>query len=352
MSRELSKGTTVALRYTILETLGRGGVAIVYRARHQTLNRDVALKVLDPMSGGPMAARFDREARNAARLSHPGCVRVFDYGSAVDGSRFIAMDLLEGRTLREEMDVCGPFSIGRASWVAIELLRALSHAHENGVLHRDVKPENVMFSARNDVVLIDFGLSRIEDDASVTAVGTCVGSPSYLSPERLLGQDYDERADIYAVGVVLYELIAGRRPVLGDSALEIAVRQIDEEPEPIVWLRPEVSLELGAVIHRALAKDPSDRFASAGEMLGALELAVRRAATAETVKHELIEPSVVGKGAAAVEEEPTALLWTPAPRLSLWRRIWAWLRFGRWRWRGSASREPSTDRAAQSLVGL
>lgn len=361
----------MALRYTILETLGRGGMATVYRARHQTLNREVALKVLDPDQAGAMAARFDREARNAAKLSHSGCVRVFDYGAGVDGSRFIAMDLLDGPTLREEIDARGQFSIGRATWVAGELLRALAHAHENGVLHRDVKPENVMFSARNDVVLIDFGLSRIEDDAALTAVGTCIGSPSYLSPERLLGQDYDERADLYSVGVILYELIAGRRPVLGEGALEIAVRQIDEEPEPIVWLREDVPLELGSVIHRALAKDPKNRFASAGEMLAAMELALRRATAAlppqpapgpyepaRTARRAaadepaLPEPAQPVRQVAAVEEQPTALMSMSSVRISIWRRLWAWLRFGRWRWRRRPHGDPSTDHAAESLVGL
>jgi serine/threonine-protein kinase len=327
-------------------------MAIVYRARHRTLNREVALKVLDPVHAGPMAARFDREARNAAKLSHPGCVRVFDYGAAVDGSRFIAMDLLDGPTLREEMDTRGKFSIGRAVWVAGELLRALGHAHENGVLHRDIKPENVMFSARNDVVLIDFGLSRLEDDAALTAVGTCIGSPSYLSPERLLGQDYDERADIYAVGVVLYELIAGRRPVEGDGALEIALRQIEEEPEPIVWLRPEAPLELGAVIHRALAKDPRDRFASAGEMLGALEVAMRRAAEVAPARPEPAEEARAVARSGVAEEAPTEFMMTPVVRISILRRVWAWLRFGRWRWRGRPPGEPARDRAADSLVGL
>ena len=350
MSRELAKGTTVALRYTILETLGHGGMAIVYRARHQSLNRDVALKILDPLSSGPMAARFDREARNAARLSHHGCVRVFDYGAAVDGSRFIAMDLLEGATLRGEIDIHGRFSLGRAGWVAGELLRALTHAHENGVLHRDIKPENVMFSARNDVVLIDFGLSRLEDDAAVTALGTCIGSPSYLSPERLLGQDYDERADIYSVGIVLYELLAGRRPFLGDGALEVAVRQIDQDPEPIAWLRPEVPFELAAVVHRALSKNPRERFASAGEMLGALELAMRHVGSADTVPQVQLEASEVAPEYGIGEEQPTFLMMEPLVRISRWRRFWAWVRFGRWRWRGRSPGELGPDRAAESLV--
>jgi serine/threonine-protein kinase len=358
MSRELPKGTTVALRYTIVETLGRGGMAVVYRARHTSLDRDVALKVLDPVSTGPMATRFDREARNAARLSHPGCVRVFDYGAAVDGSRFIVMDLIDGPTLREELDARGQTSVGRAAWIAGELLKALAHAHRNGVLHRDIKPENVMFSSRNEVVLIDFGLSRLEDDAAVTALGTCIGSPSYLAPERLLGLEYDERADLYAVGVVLYELLAGRRPFEGEGALEVAVRQIDQEAEPIGWVRPEVPLDLAEVVHRALAKKPEVRFANAEEMLAALELAMSRAASADTLPYPQVEPDAVAVASPrlSAEDEATALLEAPWGRPSWWRRFWAWLRFGRWRWRRPRSRsgceDTLTDRAAESLVGI
>ncbi len=344
MNRVFPTGTTVAMRYTIIEPLGSGGMATVYRARHLTLRREVALKVLAPQVTGPLAARFDREARNAARLDHPGCVRVFDYGTAVDGSRFLAMDLLTGPTLREEIDRGDAFPVGRALWIAGELLKALGHAHERGVLHRDVKPENVMFSDRNDVVLIDFGLSQLDDDAPLTALGTCIGSPSYLSPERLLGRPYDERADLYAVGIILYELLAGRRPFLGAGPLEVAVHQIDSEPPPLSRLRPDIPRSLAALVHRALAKEPADRFASAGEMLAALELAHRRAtALAAAVSPPSVhhsETAALARVASpavfapvAPEREQTTCVVGLVVRRSWWRRLWGWLRFGRWRWR-------------------
>ena len=336
MTRALPRGATIALRYTIIETLGRGGMATVYRARHVQLQRDVALKILAPQVVGPLAARFDREARNSARLDHPGCVRVFDYGTAVDGSRFLAMDLLEGPTLRAEIDAHGQFAVGKAVWIACELLKALAHAHQHATLHRDVKPENVMFSARNEVVLIDFGLSQIDDDAPLTALGTCIGSPSYLAPERLLGRPYDERADLYSVAIILYELLAGRRPFLGDGPIEVALGQIDSAPPPLAHLRPEVPTSLAAVVHRALAKQPEDRFDSAEEMLAALELTRGRAAAlpAPLMSREAVVALPAQTGPH--REQTTGIVFMPA-RPSRWRRLWGWLRFGRWRWRQSAA---------------
>jgi serine/threonine-protein kinase len=322
MSRSYKPGDVVALRYVISGVLGRGGMATVYRARHRNLDREVALKILDPRRELSSGIRFEREARNAARLDHPGIVRVTDYGTAVDGRRFIAMDLLEGPTLGEVIIDRGPFEIGRATWVASELLKALAHAHDCGVLHRDIKPANVMFTERNEIVLIDFGLSHLEDDAPLTALGTCVGSPSYLSPERLLGEDYDERADLYAVGIILYEMLAGRRPYIGADPMDIAARHIQEAPPPLRGFRADVSADLADIVHRAIAKDPEQRFGSAREMLVALELAPR------TTSAPIIAPAPT-----ELVEESTLLEFEPPHRRSLWRRTLGWLRYGRWRWR-------------------
>jgi serine/threonine-protein kinase len=275
MPPTLTPGTIIGSRYRILGWIGRGGMAEVYRAEHLVLKRQVALKLLPAeRAGGDLGVRFEREAQTAARLDHPGCIRVFDSGRHPDGSHFLVMDLIEGPTLRARMGEIGRVPAVRAIRVVGDLLRALSHAHRLGILHRDVKPENIMFapSERGErVVLIDFGLARVFEDPSLTAVGTCVGSPSYVAPERLLQQPYDERADIYSAGVILYELLAGIRPIRGDTPDEIARRQVERMPPPLI-----VAPLLGEVAMRALAKDPRERYATAHAMASDLEWAARR----------------------------------------------------------------------------
>jgi serine/threonine-protein kinase len=277
----LLAGTEVH-HYRIMRLIGRGGMADVYRACHAVTGEEVALKLLAPIYAvSVLEQRFQREAINAARLRHPGCVRVIEHGVAEDGTLFLSMELLTGRTLRSELNAAGKLAVGHAVRVIKELLDALAHAHGAGVLHRDIKPENVMFrrpqlppppvrirrGAAPAVVLIDFGLSVLRDDARLTAIGTCMGSPSYLAPERLLEQSYDERADVYAVGVVLYELLAGAPPFSGTTPIEIARQHIERSPLAIDDLRPDVPQRLASIVHRALAKDPDDRFQSATEML-------------------------------------------------------------------------------------
>jgi len=281
----VNPSSLIALRYAILGVLGRGGMATVYRARHIALGREVALKLLPPqVFGGDRAARFEREARHAARLDHPSCVRVLDYGTCVDGSRYLAMELVEGPTLRSQLASGTPCRYDIAAWVGAELCDALAHAHAAGVIHRDVKPENVMFAPIAEagpgesrtgwrVVLIDFGLSRIADDAPLTALGACVGSPSYLAPERALGDDGDGRSDLYAVGVILYELLSGRRPFIGDTPAATARLHVHAAPAPLTALVPDLPPALAAVVHRALAKEPAARFPDAAAMGRALRAA-------------------------------------------------------------------------------
>ncbi len=256
-------------------------MARVYRAKHRNLNCEVALKIMAPQHDNwknreENWRRFEREAHNAARLNHPNCVRVLDYGACADGSRYLAMDLVEGPTLREELRAEDRFAPTKALWVAAELLRALSHAHRHDMLHRDVKPENIMIADGDrgrKLMLIDFGLSRLRDDAPLTATGSCVGSPSYLAPERLLSADYDCRADLYSVGVLLYEMLAGTRPFVSGSVLEIAKMHIKQQPPPLAELCPNLPVELVALVHKALAKKPEQRYANAEQMLVALDQA-------------------------------------------------------------------------------
>ena len=268
--RTLARGSRVG-SYEVIQRLGAGGMATVYAARAPG-GELVALKVLAPeMAEGTRAARFAREVATAARLRHPGCVRLIDRGFMPDGTPFLVTELYAGPTLRDAL--ARRFSIPEVLLAGIELADALAHAHRAGVLHRDIKPENIMFRGpgrRGGVVLIDFGLSRLQDDAPLTAVGTCLGSPSYLAPERLLERGCDERADLYAIGCVLYELLAGRPPFVGDGPLEIGRQHVLDLPVPVRKRRPSTPPALAAVVHRALEKDPLRRFGRAETMAAAL----------------------------------------------------------------------------------
>ena len=294
----------------------------VYRAAHLGLGKEVALKVLG-VATRDFAARFAREARAIARLDHPGCVRVLDHGEDAAGAQYIAMELLDGPTLAAAL-TAGPFTAARAIHVGKSLLAALAHAHAHGVIHRDVKPANVMFGGPTGarVVLIDFGLASLRDAPSLTGAGLCLGSPSYVAPERLLGHAHDARADLYAVGVLLYEMLAGVRPFVGASPQEVMRRALDRPPRPLRAIRRDLSPALDAVVRRALAKDPARRFTDAEEMLSALEDVPFADAQAALATH-----------AADDELEPTAALaHLTLYRPSWWSRLWSYLRYGGWRW--------------------
>jgi eukaryotic-like serine/threonine-protein kinase len=338
MDRILTPGLVLAGRYEILAPLGRGGMAHVYRARHRGLDREVALKIIRARSDdATFGERFAREARTAARLDHPGCIRVIDSGSA-GGVRFLAMELLPGPSLRIDLDRDGAFDGDQVIPIARQLLDALAHAHDRGVLHRDVKPENVVWADADHtrVVLIDFGLSRLEEDAPLTATGACVGSPSYLAPERLRQLAYDGRADLYALGILLYELLAGERPFSGKSSLAIARKHLEEPPPPLAERRPDLPPALIALVDRALAKEPAERFADAAAMRAALDAidlpedsgSVDLAFSSDRLDVARLRP-------ARSTEESTYIRAEPAPPSGP-RRAWAALRFGRWRWRRRA----------------
>ncbi len=370
------EGELVAMRYRILGALGKGGMGVVYRAEHVALRRQVALKVLgSEFMGTDMQRRFEREAQTAARLDHPGCVRVLDHGRTVDRKLYLAMELIEGPTLAGWMAQSGTLRVGDAIRTADELLAALAYAHGQGVLHRDVKPENTMFARRGDgtrVVLIDFGLAQLRDDAGITQQGACMGSPSYVAPERLLCERGDERSDLYSVGIVLFEMLTAQRPFGGGAPLDIAARQVRDAPPDLAAARPDLPAALVAVVTRALDKDPARRFASAEDMRTALGRVVQPARGRLTrtiaaipapppVPLEVRAPSrleVVARAAtmparAATVPPPLPVLRAPraatvppplpeevaatlAWRLSngsIWRRALAWLRHGSWRWR-------------------
>ncbi|MGE3762925.1 MAG: serine/threonine-protein kinase [Kofleriaceae bacterium] len=325
-------------RYRILGHLGSGGMGHVYRAEHVGLEKHVALKVLGKRSA-EYVARFEREARAIARLDHRGCVRIFDHGTDDKGVPYIAMELIEGPTLAREIAE-DAFTVERAVEVTRALLNALAHAHAHGVVHRDLKPENVMFArtGRGDEhgagrpVIIDFGLASLSDTAGITGNGFAMGSPSYIAPERLRGEPHDARADVYAVGVILYEMISGLRPFLGADAHEIMTNALTRPPRPLRAIVPDVPPSLDAVIRRALAKGPDRRFADAEDMLSALDEIAALEASGAVPRYDEVELDPAASMTFARLE---------LPRTSLLSRAWSWLRYGAWRWRGEPSGEVS-----------
>ncbi|HJV05434.1 MAG TPA: protein kinase, partial [Actinomycetota bacterium] len=258
-------------RYEVRSTLGRGGMAQVYRATDRVLGRTVAVKVLSRRFSEDrrFVARFRREAQASAGLNHPHVVSVFDTGSH-DGVHYIVMEYVEGETLGAILAREGPLPLDRAARIAADVAEALESAHRQGLVHRDVKPGNVMIDRQGRVKVVDFGIARAAADDTLTQTGTVLGTASYLSPEQARGDRVDARSDVYSLGCVLYEMVTGRTPFAADSSVAMAFRHVNEEPRPPSELRPEVPAELDAVVMRALEKEPDHRFRSAAEMRGAL----------------------------------------------------------------------------------
>ena len=318
MKTKLPAGSIIADRYEILSSVGSGGMGHVYRARHLGLDKVVALKVLAADPTGDADTRFAREARALARLDHPGCVRVLDHGRA-DGIAYIALDLVPGITLGTALK-CDRLPIPRAIEIARQLLLALAHAHALGVIHRDIKPENIVLRDHKWPVLIDFGLASLTDEASFTAKGMCIGSPSYLAPERLLGKPHDTRTDLYAIGVILYEMVAGTKPFAGDTPQHTMTLALHRPPRPLRAVRRDISPALDRIITRALAKDPARRFADADEMLLALN----------DVEHATEQAVAADEADAAATHAFGKLAVTEPSWLA---RAWGWIRYGGWRWK-------------------
>ncbi|HVM12491.1 MAG TPA: protein kinase, partial [Actinomycetota bacterium] len=224
-------GRILGDRYELGPVVGRGGMATVYRARDRVLHREVAVKVLQPQLARDQEfiERFRREARAAAGLSHPNIVGVHDHGS--DGSdHFIVMEFVEGRTLAEVLDEEGALETGRAIAIATDVAAALSAAHERGLVHRDVKPANILLTDRGRVMVTDFGIARAATSQGLTMTGTVLGTASYLSPEQARGEPVDERSDVYSLGCVLYEMLTGEPPFAADSPVAVAALHVNADP--------------------------------------------------------------------------------------------------------------------------
>lgn len=258
-------------RYELRECIGIGGMARVYRALDRTLNRDVAAKILDPaLASDPLfVERFRREARSAASLNHPNIVTIFDTG-ATDDSYYIVMEYVEGPNLKERLRADGPLSEGDVLAIGAQVAAALTAAHERGLIHRDIKPHNVLITPDGTAKVTDFGIARAAGASQLTATQTVMGSAQYLSPEQALHHPLDGRSDIYSLGIVLYEALTGQLPFIGDSLVAVAMMQVHDPPVPLRAIRPEISVQTEAVVMKALAKDPAKRYQSANEMRAAL----------------------------------------------------------------------------------
>src|SRR5215470_4422577 len=268
-------------RYELDGIVGRGGMAEVYRARDLRLDRVVAVKTLreDLARDQTFQARFRREAQSAASLNHPSIVAVYDTGEDSAGMShvpFIVMEYVDGRTIRDLLRDDRRLLPERALEITDGVLRALDYSHRAGIVHRDIKPGNVMLNRQGEIKVMDFGIARAVSDAQATMTQTAqvIGTAQYLSPEQARGERVDSRSDLYSVGCLLYELLTGRPPFTGDSPVSIAYQHVREAPVPPTRVDPDLPRWADAIVLRAMEKAPADRYQSAGEMRGDIQRAL------------------------------------------------------------------------------
>jgi serine/threonine-protein kinase len=268
-------GTVLSGRYKLEAKLGSGGMSTVYLARDTTLDRQVAVKVMHrEMSEQPeQLQRFRQEARAVAKLSHPNVVAVIDAGED-GGHPYIIFEYVEGETLKQRINRVGALEAQEALAYAIEIARGLTVAHARHMVHRDIKPQNVLIDAEGRAKLTDFGISRQLEQDGMTATGRVLGTTDYVAPEQAMGHPVDQRSDIYSLGVVLYEMLTGQVPFSADSQVGVAMKHVNEELPDVQQQRPELSAAAAMVVERATAKDPADRYQSAGEMIDDLSTAL------------------------------------------------------------------------------
>jgi tRNA A-37 threonylcarbamoyl transferase component Bud32 len=280
----LMPGEIVADRYEVEQLVGSGGMSSVYRAHDRVLERDVALKVLHERLNAQqdVVDRFGREAKLVAGLSHHNIVAVIDRGDH-DGRPFIVFEFIPGENLKQLVSRTGPLPLERALELAIEIARGLSFAHQKGFVHRDVKPQNVLLNRKGEAKVTDFGIARLlESQEGETATGTVLGTCDYISPEQAQGRRVDEHTDVYSLGIVLYELLTGDVPFVGDNFVAVAMQHINTPPPPVSLHRPDVPRRVEEAVEKALAKDPAGRFPSMAAFCAELEACLADLRTSET----------------------------------------------------------------------
>jgi serine/threonine-protein kinase len=269
-------GELIAGRYELEQIVGSGGMATVYRAHDRLLERAVALKILhEQFTQDPDALeRFGREARAVAQLAHPNIVTVIDRGE--DGGRpYIVFEYIGGENLKQLVAREGPLPVATVIEIGIQVARALEAAHDRGVVHRDIKPQNVLLADEGRAKVTDFGIARARNTEGMTLTGTIMGTSDYIPPEQARGETAGEAGDVYSLGVVLFELLTGRVPYEGDNAVAVAMRHVNDPVPSVHELRPDVPPRLDALVGRALAKEPRDRFATMSDLVAELEACAR-----------------------------------------------------------------------------
>ncbi len=308
-------GQTLAGRYLIEAVLGEGGMATVYRARHTLVDRPVAVKILAPSMARneSLRERFRREAKNAAALAHPNVIEIYDHGQTPEGSLFMVMELLEGAPLADHI-AQGPIDPGRVVSLGLQMARGLARAHDFEVIHRDLKPENVFVvhagPGREVVKLLDFGIARSMHDSRLTNAGEIFGTPQYMAPERITTIDAGPAADLYALGVILFEMLAGRLPFESEEITGLFIKHLQESPPKLSALVPQCPRRLEALIGQLLAKKPEDRPVDAHQVIKELQALLPRVGS---------EPSG-GHPVATTPSRPIAAPTLPPTTLERWAR--------------------------------
>src|SRR4051795_4687751 len=307
-------GTVLSGRYRLESKLGSGGMSTVYLARDQTLDRQVAVKVMhrEMSEQADQLERFRQEARSVAKFSHPNVVSVIDAGED-GGHPYIVFEYIEGETLKQRIGRNGALDPQEAIAYAIEIGRGLSVAHARKMVHRDIKPQNILIDAEGRAKLTDFGISRQLEQDGMTATGRVLGTTDYVAPEQAMGHPVDQRSDLYSLGVLLYEMLVGQVPFSADSQVGVAMKHVNEELPDVQQRRPEVSAATALVVERSTTKDPEKRYREVGEMIDDLSTALE----------------VEAARAGSTSGEATTVLEAVAPanrKLSgRGRRRWSWL---------------------------
>ena len=301
-------------KYRVVSRLGRGGMGTVYKAVDETLDREVAIKSLNPDVGdAEILKRFRAEAVTLARLNHPNIATLFEL-TEHNGELLMVMEFVRGETFDVVSQRAGPMPVERAAQLCGQVFDALAHAHRAGVVHRDLKPANLMLTESGMVKVMDFGLARMAGTEHLTNDGYMVGTPAYMSPEQVLGWEIDGRADLYAMGVVLFRLLTGQLPFKADSGIAMAHKQINDPPTPVRQLRTELSWEIEEVLTRALAKPPADRFQTADAFKAALTAVIGAAAGPSAEATPTLAVSRSGLSAEIERTMPAALTPVTSPR--------------------------------------
>lgn len=279
--------------YRIISQVGRGGMATVYKAYQPSVDRYVAVKVLPSQlaESREFATRFQQEARIIARLEHPHILPVFDYGES-DGVAYFVMRYMDAGTLKEKMIEGRPLPLNDIDRLFTQLAEALSYAHSRGIIHRDLKPANVLIDAQGNVFLTDFGIAKLLESASprLTQTDAIMGTPAYISPEQAQGNPVDQRADIYSLGIILYEMVTGSVPFTAETPLAVLFKHISDPLPPPSLVKPDIPPAIEQVLLKALAKDPKDRFATAAEFMGAWTRALETRETVQRVPEVVTVP--------------------------------------------------------------